>query len=82
MKNITITKLLNITAIASIALAVQSVANAAQSYNFKTKGVTISFTLDAPLESIGGTTNGVTGSVVFDINNPNAIEGSIKWQHT
>ena len=65
--------------IASAVFASYSASQAAQSFNFQDpKGVnTISFTLDAPLESIGGTTNGVTGDVHFDINKPNSIKGTI-----
>ena len=61
------------------AFAVQSTANAAQSFNFEDpKGVnTIRFNLDAPLEQISGTTNGVTGNIDFDIGAPESISGTL-----
>lgn len=49
------------------------------SFDFKDpKGVnTIQFKLDAPLEQIAGTTNGITGKVAFDPAAPEATAGSI-----
>ena len=42
------------------------------------KGVnTIRFTLDAPLETISGTGNGVSGTVSFDPKSPEKTTGSI-----
>ena len=66
------------------AFVLQNSANAAQSFNFEDpKGVnTIRFSLDAPLESISGTTNGVTGNVDFDIAQPEAISGTIRVDAT
>lgn len=65
-------------------LALQTLANATQSFNFEDpKGVnTIRFTLDAPLESISGTTNGVTGNIDFDIDNPEQTSGTIQVDAT
>jgi len=52
---------------------------AADTFNFEDpKGVnTIRFNLDAPLETISGTTNGVSGTIGFDVDAPDAISGSI-----
>lgn len=52
---------------------------ASKSYDFKDpKGVNNAvFKLDAPLESINGTANGVSGTVQFDPANPGAVKGSI-----
>lgn len=65
-------------------LALHTMANATQSFNFEDpKGVnTIRFTLDAPLESISGTTNGVTGTIDFDIDNPEQTSGTIRVDAT
>lgn len=42
------------------------------------KGVnTVRFTLDAPLESISGTANGISGTITADPTNPADIEGKI-----
>lgn len=52
---------------------------APQTFDFKDpKGVNnVVFKTDAPLESINGTATGVSGSVVFDAENPSAIKGKI-----
>ena len=49
------------------------------SFDFKDpKGVNhIVFTMDAPLESISGTANGITGAITADPNEPEEIEGKI-----
>ncbi len=49
------------------------------SFDFKDpKGVnTIQFKLDAPLEQIAGTTNGITGTVLFDPAAPETLSGTI-----
>lgn len=62
------------------ALAFASVAFAAPtSFDFKdAKGVNnVRFDLDAPLESMSGTANGVSGTVLFDPANPSATTGKI-----
>jgi len=48
-------------------------------FDFKDpKGVnTVIFKTDAPLESINGTANGVSGTITFDPENPTAIKGRI-----
>jgi len=50
-----------------------------QSFDFDDpKGVnSISFTLDAPLEQINGSGKGVTGTVTYDPENPEATSGTI-----
>ena len=53
--------------------------SATQKFDFKDpKGVnTVTFTLDAPLESISGAANGISGEVHFDPANPAATKGKI-----
>lgn len=67
--------------IASIALVAlgSSVFAAPQVFDFKDpKGVNNAvFKLDAPLEAINGSANGVSGSVRFDPSNPGATKGKI-----
>jgi len=52
---------------------------APQSFDFKDpKGVNNAvFQLDAPLESINGSANGISGTVTFDPENPAAVSGKI-----
>jgi polyisoprenoid-binding protein YceI len=56
-----------------------SIYAAPQTFDFKdAKGVnTVIFKTDAPLESINGTANGVSGTVTFDPANPGATKGKI-----
>ncbi|MEY2466348.1 MAG: hypothetical protein QOD03_869 [Verrucomicrobiota bacterium] len=67
----------------SILLATAALASAAfaapQTFDFKDpKGVnTALFHLDAPLESINGSANGISGTVSFDPENPAATKGKI-----
>ena len=63
-------------AFASLALPILA---APQSFDFKDpKGVNNAvFKLDAPLESINGTANGVSGTVRFDLENPASLSGKI-----
>lgn len=72
MKNTLIT-LAGITALAGAALA------APQTFDFKDpKGVNnAGFKLDAPLEAIQGSANGVSGTVTFDPESPAATKGRI-----
>ncbi len=65
--------LLALTTLASIALA------APQNFDFKDpKGVNNAvFTLDAPLEAISGSANGISGTVTFDPQAPAATKGKI-----
>lgn len=63
-----------------VAGGVALVASAApQSFDFKdSKGVnSVGFTLDAPLEAIAGSANGVSGTVEFDADKPAATKGKI-----
>ena len=64
---------LTLTALTSAALA------APQSFDFKDpKGVNNAvFKLDAPLEAINGSANGISGTVTFDPANPAATKGKI-----
>ena len=65
--------ILTLAGFASVALA------APQSFDFKgPKGVNNAvFKLDAPLEAINGSANGISGSVTFDAGNPAATKGRI-----
>src|SRR5512133_3116836 len=65
--------LLGLTALTGVALG------APQTFDFKDpKGVNNAvFKLDAPLEAINGSANGVTGTVTFDPQNPGATTGKI-----
>jgi polyisoprenoid-binding protein YceI len=67
-----------ITLIASLALA-RSACAAPETFDFKDpKGVnTALFHLDAPLESVNGSANGITGSVSFDPAQPGDTKGKI-----
>jgi polyisoprenoid-binding protein YceI len=64
--------------LASVAFAGAAIA-APQTFDFKDpKSVnTALFHLDAPLESINGSANGITGTVIFDPENPAATKGKI-----
>jgi polyisoprenoid-binding protein YceI len=65
-----------------ILAALGSSAYAATVFDFEDpKGVNnIRFDLDAPLEAISGTGNGISGSITFDIENPAATTGRIVLQ--
>src|SRR6516162_5545425 len=56
-----------------------SVLAAPETFNFKDpKGINnAGFKLDAPLESINGSANGISGTVSFDPENPGATTGKI-----
>lgn len=63
-----------------MALLLPSIAQAApQSFNFKDpKGVNNAvFKLDAPLEAITGSANGISGTVTFDPENPGSTQGRL-----
>ncbi|HEY0968875.1 MAG TPA: YceI family protein [Opitutaceae bacterium] len=64
---------------AAFALASAAALAAPITFDFKDpKGVNnVRFDLDAPLESMSGNANGVTGTVVFDPANPAALTGKI-----
>jgi polyisoprenoid-binding protein YceI len=68
-------------AAASAGLFALSLHAAPQSFDFKDpKGVNnVQFSLDAPLESITGTGNGIAGEIVFDPANPGATRGRIAF---
>ena len=63
----------------SLALTSVGSAQATQRFDFKDpKGVNnVVFLLDAPLESINGTADGISGNISFDPADPTAIKGSI-----
>ena len=69
-------KLTHIIPLLTLATAVYA---APQAFDFKDpKGVNNAvFKLDAPLESINGSANGISGSVSFDAENPSATTGKI-----
>lgn len=62
----------------AMALAISAQADGTK-FDFKDpKGVnSISFTLDAPLEAIRGSANGISGEVVFDPDKPETLKGKI-----
>lgn len=68
-----------ITFLSVLGCAVGTLVAAPISFNFKDpKGVnTVIFKTDAPLESINGTASGVSGTVMFDPENPAAVKGKI-----
>jgi polyisoprenoid-binding protein YceI len=69
----------NLVALLAFVAIGSSVFAASQTFDFKDpKGVNNAvFKLDAPLEAINGSANGVTGSVTFDAANPGATKGKI-----
>src|SRR5512135_3288984 len=69
----------NLIALLALATFGSSVIAAPQTFDFKDpKGVNNAvFKLDAPLEAINGSANGVTGTVTFDAANPGATKGKI-----
>jgi polyisoprenoid-binding protein YceI len=62
--------------VTSVTLGLQA---APETFDFKDpKGVNNAvFKLDAPLESINGSANGISGTVTFDPENPGALSGKI-----
>jgi polyisoprenoid-binding protein YceI len=70
---------MKIQALALVALLSTHALAAEVAFDFKdSKGVNnIVFKLDAPLESISGTTNGISGTISADPANPEDIEGKI-----
>jgi len=71
-------KLKHLIPVLSLSLATAAYA-APESFDFKDpKGVNNAvFNLDAPLESVNGSANGITGTVSFDPENPGATTGKI-----
>lgn len=71
------TKLI-LTLVSTVALAASAFAGA-QSFDFKDpKGVNNAvFKLDAPLESINGTASGISGTISYDPEKPEALTGKI-----
>ena len=69
----------NLIAVLALATFGSSVFAAPQTFDFKDpKGVNNAvFKLDAPLEAINGSANGVSGTVTFDAANPGATKGKI-----
>lgn len=67
---------------ASLIASSFSLQAAAKEFDFQdAKGINnVSFLLDAPLESISGNAKGVSGSVNFDPENPDAVSGTITIQ--
>ena len=71
----------------TVALLCGNALAAPQAFDFKDpKGVNNAvFKLDAPLEAINGSANGITGTVTFDPENPSATKGRIvvasSWLH-
>ncbi len=75
MKNNIIKTTVSLIAIASLGVA----ATHAESFDFKDpKGVNnVAFSMDAPLEYISGTANGISGTVNFDAAHPEKTSGEI-----
>jgi polyisoprenoid-binding protein YceI len=69
----------NLIALFTLATFTTSLLAGPQSFDFKDpKGVNNAvFKLDAPLEAINGSANGVSGTVTFDPSNPGATKGKI-----
>ncbi len=70
----------NILLIPCLSLMYAAAATAAPlTFDFKDpKGVnTAMFKLDAPLESISGSANGISGAITFDPENPSSVKGKI-----
>jgi len=63
----------------ALAACAATISATAETFDFKDpKGVNnVVFKVDAPLESINGTANGVSGTVTFDPANPGATKGKI-----
>jgi polyisoprenoid-binding protein YceI len=76
--NKSIMKLTHIIPLLSLSLATAAYA-APESFDFKDpKGINNAvFNLDAPLESVNGSANGITGTISFDPENPGATTGKI-----
>jgi len=72
-------KITQILKLFTASLALGATALSAASFNFKDpKGVNnVSFTMDAPLEYISGTANGISGMVAFDPEHPEKTTGEI-----
>ena len=68
-----LTAIVALTSLASVALA------APEAFDFKDpKGINNAvFRVDAPLEAVNGTANGISGTVTFDPENPAATKGKI-----
>jgi len=66
------------TLLATLGFATAVIA-APQTFDFKdAKSINnAAFKVDAPLEAINGTANGITGTVTFDLENPGATKGKI-----
>jgi polyisoprenoid-binding protein YceI len=66
-------------ALLAAALIVSNSLAETSTFDFKDpKGVNnVTFTLDAPLESISGTTNGISGTITLDPENPTEVTGKI-----
>lgn len=70
---------IKLTTLSAAALLTASAVAAPLSFDFKDpKGVNnVVFKLDAPLEAINGSANGISGTVTFDPANPGATKGKI-----
>jgi polyisoprenoid-binding protein YceI len=69
----------NLSFLLAVALTSSAVFASPRSFDFKDpKGVNnVVFKLDAPLEAINGSANGITGTVLFDPENPASTSGKI-----
>lgn len=75
----TMSRMKNLVVVCLCLAAAHAVHAAAAKFDFKDpKGVnTVNFTLDAPLEAISGSANGISGEVHFDPAHPAGIKGTL-----
>ncbi len=70
---------IQISALCALLASISAATAAPENFDFKDpKGINqAAFRLDAPLEAISGSANGVSGTITFDPENPSATKGKI-----